>query len=343
MSHFHFEKNTSTMFRPYIPKIVPENALIVTIRNGEGIQKTLLINFEEGDDYDYSYCKGSAAWPDAKNTLKYKDKLVVYRVDFTYRDDGHEIIWGVDTHKKDQMATPKDLQHYSFEKIDYSKETDSLVLLYVNEKKNLRKQEAIIMSVDLVDAKLNPQFTFAFDFDNLDYEATHVAVANQRWEGKEGEGRAAAEKMLPPSNSLDVLEGLSMCIDAIDRVIGDTTFPFDYLPHSHFNDQYTFYSRRESLYVWDKEEGTGTKVATLPGIACCVDFTTIDVFKSEKFAKLFVCINPHWELNTVNDDCTLKCFVGWFWPKEQEAMMYQLLYENGFPKSLVKKLLEFVR
>ena len=343
MSYFHFDQNTSTMFRPWIPKIRRHNAQIITIRNEEGIQKSVMINFEEGDDYDYDYCKGSAKWPEDKDTLKCKDKVVVYRIDFDFRDDGREIIWSVDTPKKDQIATPKDLQHFSFEKIEYSKATDSLVLLYVNSKQNLPKEEAIIMSVDLVAPSFNPQFTYVNDFDNLNYQATHVTVPNQTWEGKEGEGRAAAEQMLPPTNSFDVLERLSMCVDLIDHVIGDRTFPFDYLPNSHFIDQFHFFSSKDSLYVWDQEEGTVTKVGKLPKMAACEDFTTIDVFKNEQFAKLFVFINPHLGENMGDDDCTIDCCVGWFWSKKQEAMVYQILSENRFPKCLVQKVLDFVR
>ena len=344
MSHFHFVGKQTTLFRPHIPKMLPENVRIITIQNGD-IEKSVLINYEEGADSDYTYCKGSAAWPDSKHKLKYKDRLVLFRVDFEHSFNGREVTWSVDTPKMDEIATPKDFQDYKFEKMEYSEETDSLLMTYVKGETVLGKEEAMTWTADLAAAPtFNKKFYYIFDYENEDYKAQHVKVANQTWHREEDEGRVAAKKMLPNGNSSNVFEQLSFCVDLIDDINGYPDFPFYYLPHAAFNNQFTFYSNGQYLKVWDKETGEITRVGKLPGMAACVDFTILNVFQRCPFAKLFVFINPHKGENVVGDDCTLKCGVGWFWCKKQEKMVYFLLREvYDYPDCLVKKLLEFVR
>ena len=118
-------------------------------------------------------------------------------------------------------------------------------------------------------------------------------------------------------------------------------FPFDYLAYAKFNDQFTVYNERKELYVWDGEEGGETKVADLPDMKRCVDFTIMNGFNGESFAKLFVFLNPHtWE-DVIADDCSIHCRIGYLWCPKQEEMVHNELIE--FPKDLVKTILEFVR
>ena len=57
------------------------------------MEKTLLINYEEGHDNQYNFYHGKTACPESKDNLKHKDRLVVYGIDFTRTHNGAHYVF----------------------------------------------------------------------------------------------------------------------------------------------------------------------------------------------------------------------------------------------------------
>ena len=335
--HLDFDIDIIDLDNAITPRLLADNCKIITIENDQ-LQKTLIINFEEGFDHAYHECKGPATWPEDQDKLRNKERLVAYEVKSTKTIDGYYDIGSIQIIKKDQISVPIDLQDFSFDKIEFNKEQNTLFVLFDDLTENDSHDQAMIYSMNMNGLTFNQRSFFVVNYETNDYKGYYAELNYKEWDGEALEGRKVAQTIQAKYKKPCVIESLCHCIDMIDNVNGDVWLPFDFKPHAKWNQHYTLYSDKGSTYIWDNEARGRAKVSNFPKMKKCMDFTIINAYDNSSMTKMFVFVDSD---NARTDDCTIKACLGYMWFEIQEEMVKQLLIE--FPKDLVQLILTFVR